>query len=99
MFNVMMDINDSNDEPKTQTKKRQYDDEDDDIDYEALYDEDDPKDEDYSPHSDKQSGKRSKMNNGTSHRRGPPPKIPKLISNGIRYEDNGTIMYLSLIHI
>lgn len=91
MFNVMMNMDDTdNVYPKVnkeESKKRQ-------LDHEDLsdYEDDDLKDEDYDPAEDG-TVKRSKMNNGSMRRRGPLPKIPKMISNAITYEDNGTIMY------
>lgn len=96
MFNVMMNMDETdNVYPKVnkeESKKRQLDHEDL-SDYEDDDLKDDLRDEDYDPAEDGTNGKRSKMNDGSIRRRGPLPKIPKMISNAITYEDNGTIMY------
>lgn len=96
MFNVMMNMDDTDNVypkiNKDESKKRQLDHEDL-SDYEDDNLKDDLKDEDYDPAEDGTNGKRSRMNDGSMRRRGPPPKIPKMISNAITYEDSGTIMY------
>lgn len=96
MFNVMMNMDETDNVypkvSKEESKKRQLDHEDL-SDYEDDDLKDDLKDEDYDPAEDSTNGKRSKMNDGSIRRRGPLPKIPKMISNAITYEDNGTIMY------
>lgn len=96
MFNVMMNMDETDNVypkvSKEESKKRQLDHEDL-SDYEDDDLKDDLRDEDYDPAEDGTNGKRSKMNDGSLRRRGPLPKIPKMISNAITYEDNGTIMY------
>lgn len=96
MFNVMMNMDETDNVypkvSKEESKKRQLDHEDL-SDYEDDDLKDDLRDEDYDPAEDGTNGKRSRMNDGSMRRRGPLPKIPKMISNAITYEDNGTIMY------